>query len=83
MHIACMPRTITIRHVPDATGDALAAKAAASGRSLQEYLRGHLIELASRPDMETLMTRARDRKERMGSRLSADTIVAHREAERR
>lgn len=41
---------INIRNVPDETRDDLAARAAASGRSLQEYLRTELIELARRPE---------------------------------
>ena len=49
--------TITIRNVPDQARDELAARAASSGRSLQEYLRGELIELARRPDAATLMAR--------------------------
>jgi plasmid stability protein len=42
--------SITIRDVPEDTRDELAARAAGSGRSLQEYLRHELIELARRPD---------------------------------
>jgi len=78
-----MPTSVTIRDVPDRARDELAARAAASGRSLQEYLRGKLIELASRPDTEAVLARIRERKERTGTRLSAATIVGHRDAERR
>jgi antitoxin FitA len=74
---------ITIRDVPDETRDELAARAALVGRSLQEYLRSQLIELARRPDAEALLSRVRDRKQRTGSRLSADAILAHRDADRR
>ncbi|MGH3209759.1 MAG: FitA-like ribbon-helix-helix domain-containing protein, partial [Trebonia sp.] len=41
-----MTTSITIRDVPDETRDELAARAAATGRSLQEYLRSKLIDLA-------------------------------------
>jgi len=34
-----MAKSITIRDVPDETSDELAARAALTGRSLQEYLR--------------------------------------------
>jgi plasmid stability protein len=78
-----MATSITIRDVPDKTRNELAARAALSGRSLQEYLRAQLIELASRPDTETILARIRERKERTGSRLSADRILAHRDAGRR
>lgn len=73
---------ITVRDVPDATHDELAARAARSGRSLQEYLRAELIELARRPDPGELLERVRERKERTGSRLKRDRILAHRDADR-
>lgn len=82
MHNACMPRSITIRHVPDETGDELASRAAATGRSLQEYLRAVLIELAARPDPEVLMARVRERKSRTGSYLTPETILELRDADR-
>ena len=47
--------SITIRDVPSEARDELAARAARSGRSLQEYLRDELIELARRPDVDVLM----------------------------
>lgn len=78
-----MSRSITIRDVPEETGNELAARAAATGRSLQEYLRAHLIELARRPDPEAFVARIRERKEHTGSRLSRETILGHRGADRR
>lgn len=78
-----MAKSITIRDVPDETGEELASRAAATGRSLQEYLRTLLIELARRPDPEVWMARVRERKERTASRLSSDAILAHRDADRR
>lgn len=74
---------ITIRDVPDDTRDELASRAALSGRSLQEYLRAQLIELAGRPDPEALLARVRDRKRRTGSTLSISSILDHRDADRR
>lgn len=78
-----MGRSITIRNVPDETGDELAARAALTGRSLQEYLRAQLIELARRPDADVLVARIRARKESTGSRISAEAILTHRDADRR
>jgi antitoxin FitA len=78
-----MATAITIRDVPDETRDELASRAALSGRSLQEYLRSQLIELARRPDAEVLLARVRDRKQRLGSRLPAESILGHRDADRR
>lgn len=75
--------SITIRAVPDEARDELAARAAITGRSVQEYLRSERIELAPRPDPDVLLARIRDRKQRTGSELSADRILQHRDAERR
>ena len=78
---ACMT-SITVRDVPDETRDELAARAARSGRSLQEYLRGHLIELAHRPDAEALIARLRERKQETGSTLTVEQILRHRDTDR-
>lgn len=78
-----MPTSITIRDVPDETRDELAARAAMTGRSLQEYLRSRLVELARQPDAETLVEQIHARKATTGSTLSADQILNHRDADRR
>lgn len=75
--------SVTIRNVPDEARDELAARAAVTGRSLQEYLRSELIELARRPDPAALLARVRERKGRTGSQLPADQILDHRDAGRR
>jgi plasmid stability protein len=77
-----MAVSITVRSVPDETRDELAARAARSGRSLQEYLKAELVELARRPDPELLWERIHARKTTTGSRLSADDILAYRDADR-
>lgn len=74
---------VTIRDVPDEVRDELAARAARSGRSLQEYLRLELIALAGKPDVRTLLELVAARKQATGSRLSAEQILAHRDADRR
>ncbi|MGI9017971.1 MAG: FitA-like ribbon-helix-helix domain-containing protein [Euzebya sp.] len=75
--------SITIRNVPDEARNELASRAARTGRSLQEYLRSQLIALASRPDPDDLLARARQRKARTGSTLDAQTILTLRDADRR
>ncbi|MSP23188.1 MAG: hypothetical protein EXR66_09360 [Dehalococcoidia bacterium] len=75
--------SITIRNVPEETRNELAARAAGSGRSLQEYLRGELINMASKPDAATLMKRIRERVEREGIEVDAETILAWRDSGRR
>jgi antitoxin FitA len=78
-----MATAITIRDVPDETRDELASRAALSGRSLQEYVRSQLIELARRPDAQVLLAQIRERKQRIGSQLSLESILGHRDADRR
>ena len=78
-----MAKSITIRDVPDRAAAELAARAALTGRSLQEYIRAQLIELSRRPDPETLLARIRERKSRTESRLSKARILSHRDADRR
>jgi plasmid stability protein len=74
---------ITVRDVPDGTRDELAARAARAGQSLQEYLRGELIELARRPDARALVAEIRSRKALMASGITVAQILTHRDAERR
>ena len=75
--------SITIRDVPEDARNELAARAASSGRSLQEYLLEQLIELARRPSPDVLMARVRERKRVTGSTLEPDVILSHRDADRR
>lgn len=77
-----MGKSITIRDVPDAPHAELAARAALTGRSLQEYLRLRLVELAEKPDPDALMARVRKRKRQTNQALSRDAILAHRDADR-
>ena len=74
---------LTIRNVPDEVRDELAARAARSGRSLQEYLAAALTDLASRPSVEDVVTRARRRVTTTGSLVPVDEILAARDADRR
>lgn len=83
MHTACVSRSITIRDVPDETSSELASRAARTGRSLQEYLRGQLVDLAATPDPELWLARVRERKAATGSMLPAEAILADRDADRR
>jgi plasmid stability protein len=78
-----MTVAITIRNVPDEVRDELAARAARSGRSLQEYLVRELSALAARPSLEEVVTRARSRARRTDPALEVDRILADRDAERR
>jgi antitoxin FitA len=74
---------ITIREIPDDVRDELAVRAARAGKSLQEYLRGMLIETAAKPTVEEVLRRARARVEATGSQLDAATILAAKDADKR
>ena len=78
-----MPVAVTIRNVPDDVRDELAARAARSGRSLQEYLRVELIAIASKPNMNDWLASVREMREAAGVRLSAEDILSARDADRR
>ncbi len=74
---------ITIRGIPDEVRDELAARAARSGQSLQEFLRGLLVATADRPTPRDVIARARSRVNATKVRLDAATILAAKDAERR
>ena len=81
--MTAMPKYITIRDVPDEVRDELAARAARSGRSLQEYLRRELIKLASEPDLESVMERLERRRRAGGSSLLVSSILSYLDQDRR
>ena len=74
---------ITVRHVPEIVRDELAARAARSGRSLQEYVAALLADAASRPSPEDVINAARHRVRATGSVLDREAILAARDADRR
>jgi plasmid stability protein len=78
-----MPTTMTIRHVPDEVRNQLAARAARSGRSLQEYMLDELVRLAAKPSVADLVVDLRERKRRSGRRVPREVILADRDADRR
>jgi plasmid stability protein len=78
-----MSVAITIRDVPDDVRDELAARAARAGKSLQEHVRGMLIDAVARPPVADVIARARARVDATGVRIDAETILAARDADRR
>jgi plasmid stability protein len=78
-----MSVAITVRNVPDDVRDKLAARAARAGKSLQEYLRGMLVDAAERPPVADVIARARARVGATGVRVDAESILAARDADRR
>jgi plasmid stability protein len=74
---------ITIRNVPEEVRAELAARAARSGRSLQEFLLRQLTTIASRPAVDDVIDRARSRVAAVGTQLDPDQILVDRDADRR
>jgi hypothetical protein len=74
---------ITVRDVPVEVRDELAARAARAGKSLQEYLRGFLVETAAKPTAADVIARARARVAATGAQVDAEAILAARGADRR
>jgi plasmid stability protein len=74
---------LTIRNVPTAVRDELSARASRQGKSMQEYLRQELERLASRPTLEEVSDRIRERKALAATELAVDDVLAARDADRR
>ncbi|MFT4034725.1 MAG: hypothetical protein QM679_04010 [Patulibacter sp.] len=74
--------SVQIKDVPDATHRVLKMRAAASHQSLQEYLLERLIDEASRPTVDEVLTRAGGRAG--GSISLADAVAdVRRDRDRR
>jgi plasmid stability protein len=65
--------SIQIKDVPDRTHAVLRQRAAAAHQSLQEYLRGWLIEEADQPTLDEILDRAGGRS---GGSVPLKTAVA-------
>ncbi len=74
---------ITVRDVPSEVRDELAARAARAGQSLQEYLRGFLVDAVAKPTAADVIARARARVAATGVQVDAEAILTARDAERR
>lgn len=80
---AGMTIQLTIREVPEAVRNELAARAAREGRSMQEYLKRELERLASRPTTADWIARVRERKTASGTRLRTRDILSARAQDKR
>jgi plasmid stability protein len=74
---------ITIRDVPETVRDELAARAALQHQSMQEYLRGELERMASKPSLESWLQTVAERKHAAGTRVKAARILKARDADRK
>ena len=77
-----MPVQITVRGVPEAVRDELAARAASHGQSMQEFLRGELESIASRPSRATWLRQVRERGEATGTVVRPSGILRARNTDR-
>jgi hypothetical protein len=74
---------ITIRNVPKEVRDELASRAALRHQSMQEYLRGELERIASRPTAEAWLETVRNRKSASGQRIPPRKILKARNSDRK
>ena len=77
-----MPVQITIRDVPEEVRDQLAVRAALRRQSMQQFLRGELERIASRPSVDEWLQGVRRRKEAAGTRVTPSSILRARDADR-
>lgn len=78
-----MALTITVRDIPESTRNAIAAQAALEGQSMQEYLKTRLEALASRPTPKQWIAQVQRRKQRSAAEIRRQTILDHRDEDRR
>ena len=73
---------ITIRDIPEDVRSQLAARAATQHLSMQEFLRGELVRIASQPTITSWLQNVRERKAASGRHVSASAILRARDADR-
>ena len=73
---------ITLSGVPEEVRDALALRAALQRRSMQEFLRGELERIASRPSVGAWLEGVRNRKAGTKTRVPPSRILRARDADR-
>lgn len=74
---------VTIRGVPEEVRDRIAARAAARGQSMQEYLRGQLERLVAKPSVEEWLRQVRADKRAMTNNVTTEDILRARDADRK
>lgn len=74
---------ITIRGVPEKVRDQIAARAAARGQSMQQYLRGELERMVAKPSLDEWLREVRTRKRAMNNRVTTESILRARDADRK
>ena len=80
---AFMAVQITIRGVAEEVRDQLAVRAAQRRQSMQEFLRGELQRIASRPSVGDWLQGVRRRKEAAGTQVPVSFVLESRDADRK
>jgi hypothetical protein len=78
-----MPVQITIRGVPEDVRDELASRAALERKSMQEFLRGELQRIASRPTLESWLGNLHERKDAAETYIQTSDILGARDSDRK
>ena len=78
-----MATSITVRNVSKETHDKLASRAALKGKSLQEYMRTKLDEIANQLDADEWVEMVRRRKATMESSLTVVDILEYKDMDKR
>ena len=73
---------ITIRGIPESVRDELAVRASLQRQSMQEFLRGELERIASRPSVDEWVREIRERKAAYGTHVPTSAILAARDTDR-
>ena len=74
---------ISIRGVSENVRDELAARAAQRRQSMQEFLRGELERIASRPSVDSWIETVRQRKRSSKCTIGTEDILRARDADRK
>ncbi len=74
---------ITIRGVPEEVRDGLKVRAASRGQSMQEYLRGELERIVAKPTLDDWLAGVRARKRVSVNRVTTESILKARDADRK
>ncbi|WP_419167288.1 FitA-like ribbon-helix-helix domain-containing protein [Candidatus Palauibacter sp.] len=74
---------ITIRGVSEEVRDQLRVRAASRGQSMQQYLRGELTRLVAKPTVHEWLANVRTRKRLSKNRVTTESILQARDADRK
>ena len=73
---------ITIRDIPEEVRDRLKVRAASRGQSMQQFLRGELKRLVTKPAVHEWLADVHSRKRLSNNRVTTESILQARDADR-